>query len=313
MTTITAWFKLIRPLNLFIVFITQYFLNFFLLIPNFEKYGILFSLDGFHFFLLVLSTIFICAAGYIINDYYDVKSDSVNKPGKQVIGISVSKKKAIIGYYIITLTGLLLSIYVAYKAGNIKLATIQGISILLLYFYSYSYKKILLLGNFVVAFLTALSILSVGAYEPHIYELQREGDYYIAGLVWKYLIGVAAFAFLLTLVREIIKDAEDIEGDNEIYVNSVPIAWGLNAAKGIVCAILCGIVALVFYIVFFGILKGNIIYLNYSLVLMIVLIFCCYYTIKATHKKDFSFLSSLTKIIMLIGILFLPLYYIVNF
>ncbi|MBC8045593.1 MAG: geranylgeranylglycerol-phosphate geranylgeranyltransferase [Fimbriimonadaceae bacterium] len=310
---ILHWFKLIRPVNLIILVLTQYFLNIFLLIPNFNTYGILFSLDAFHFFLLILSTVLICAGGNIINDYYDVKADAINKPDKQIVGKYISQKAALTGYWVITICGLLLGVYLAYKVGNIKLATVQGVCILLLYFYSYSYKRILLLGNLVVALLTALSILIIGVFEPHLYNLQREGDYYIAGLCWKYIIGISLFAFLLTLVREIIKDIEDMEGDNHIYVNSIPIAWGVNAAKGIICAILLSVIGLTGYIIFFGMLKGNTLYLNYAVVLMIILAYCFYIVIKAKEKKDFSFLSLLAKVCMLIGILFFPVYYFVNF
>lgn len=309
----TAWFKVIRPVNLLIVALTQYFINIFLLIPNFSTYGILFSLDAFHFFLLVLSTVLICAGGYIINDYYDVQADVVNKPGKQFVGKYISKQSAYRAYWVFTIVGLLLGVYVAYKAGNLKLATLQGVCVLLLYFYSYSYKKIILLGNLVVALLTAISILIVGAYEPHIYNLQREGDYYIAGVIWKYLLGFSVVAFLLTMVREIVKDVEDMEGDNDVYVQSIPIVWGLNAAKGIACAFVFVCIVLIGYAAFFGMLKGSLLYLNYAIVLLIMLLFCFYYLIKAKEKKDFSFLSRLLKFIMLTGILFLPVYYIVNF
>lgn len=309
----TTWITLIRPVNLLIVAAAQYALNIFLLIPNFSTYGIYFTLNAFEFFLLVLSTVLICAGGNIINDYYDIKADEINKPLKQVIGKTTSPQEALRLYWIFTAAGFLLGIFLAFEAGNLKLAIIQGICILLLYFYSYSYKRILLLGNVVIAFLTAVSILIVGIFEPNLYILQRPADYYIAGLCWRYLIGISIFAFLLTLVREIVKDAEDIEGDDHIYVKSIPIVWGITAAKWIAAIILFAVLLMCGYIIFLGPLQGNMIYMNYGIILLIALAYGIYLMLKANQKKDFSFLSMYVKLIMLLGILFLPVYYFVTF
>jgi 4-hydroxybenzoate polyprenyltransferase len=313
MTTLSAWIHIVRPVNLFIVALTQYSINIFLLIPNFETYGILFSLDAFHFFLLVLSTTLVCAAGYLINDYFDIEADKINKPQKQFAGSHIAKKKIYISYLIINAIGLSIGAYVAHEAGNVKLVTIHCITIVLLYFYSYAYKRITLLGNIIVSILTVLSILIVGVFEPHLYNLQREGDYYIAGLIWKYLIGISIFAFLLTLVREIIKDAEDMEGDNHAYVKSVAIVWGLSAVRGICTAIFLVVLAGIVYITFFGVLKGEKLYIAYSVILMSGIIYCGYKTLLAKTKQEFHTISTYIKILMFIGIIFLPLYYIVNF
>lgn len=310
---ILHWLKLIRPFNLFILACTQYALNIFLFIPNFNEYGILFSLNAFQFFLLVLSTVLICAGGYIINDCLDIDSDEINKPQKQYVGKNIPKESALKVYWFFTLLGLGLGIYVSYLAGNIKLATVHGVTILLLYFYSASYKKIPLLGNIVVAFLTAVSILIVGIFEPHIYYLERFGDYYIAGIIWKYLLGISVFAFLLTLVREIIKDVEDMEGDMHVYAHTIVIAWGIQAAKGIIAAVLTFLVFAVLYLIFLGPLSDEFLYKNYGIILSVALIYLFILTMRAKEKKDFSFLSKLTKMIMLIGLCFLPLYYFVNF
>lgn len=312
MTLLKAWIQLIRPVNIILLAITQYFIDIFILQPNFSKFGMYFSLNVFQFFLLVFSTCLICASGYIINDYFDVKIDSVNKPDKQIIGKYISPANALSVYWILTGIAFAVALYLSIFLHKIQLITVQGICIVLLWFYSVAYKKIPLLGNIIVASLAAISILIIGVYEPHLYNLEREGDYYGAGLCWKLLLGVALFSFLLTLVREIIKDMEDYEGDRIYSVKSIPVAWGMRAAKAISFSIML-IVIIIFLILTYRAPDTSKNYLYYAAVLGIFFIYTAYLLLTARRKTDFTALSLLIKIDMLAGIFVLPLYYFTQF
>lgn len=312
MTLLKAWIKLIRPVNIILLAITQYFIDIFILQPNFSKFGMYFSLNVFQFFLLVFSTCLICASGYVINDYFDVKIDAVNKPDRQIIGKYISPAKALNVYWILTGIAIAIALYLAISLHKIQLITVQGICIVLLWFYSVSYKKIPLLGNIIVASLAAISVLIIGVYEPHLYNLEREGDYYGAGLCWQLLLGIALFSFLLTLVREIIKDMEDYEGDKVYSVKSIPVAWGMRAAKIIAFSIMF-LVIIISLIITSRVMHINKNYLYYAAFIIIFFIYTGYLLLMALPKSDFTTLSLLIKLDMLAGIFVMPLYYFTQF
>ncbi|MFN3940558.1 MAG: UbiA family prenyltransferase, partial [Chitinophagales bacterium] len=194
MHKLLAWIQVVRPVNLAILALTQYFIDVFVLWPVFDKYGLYFTFNDFQFFLLVFSTVLICAGGYIINDYFDVEADAINKPHKQYVGKIIGIIPALRMYWLLTGAGILLGLYLAMKADNIQLVAIHGIAAALLYFYSASYKRMPLIGNVVVSFLIAISVLMIGAFEPAIYRISRAGDYYAAQLCWNIIIGYAVFA-----------------------------------------------------------------------------------------------------------------------
>ena len=305
--------KLIRPVNLIMLALTQYFIDVFVLQPLFNKYGLIFTLTEFQFFLLVLSTGLICAAGYIINDYFDVKADAINKPDEVIIGKSISPQNAFNWYLVLTGIGLALGIYLSIVAGNWKLVTVHIICIFLLFAYSSSFKKVALLGNIIVALLIAISILMIGVFEPHLYNLAREGDYYIANLCWNIIFGLSLFAFLLTMVREIVKVMEDVRGDKEINARTIPIIWGMQTAKGMAAFFILATIGSAIY--FFNKLETSSqnIYLVLLIVLIGLLLFTLFKLVSANQKKQFAQLSFLLKICMLVGICFLPLYYLLEF
>lgn len=305
--------KLIRPVNLIILAVTQYFIDIFLLQPVFNKYGMIFTLSEFEFFLLVLSTALICGAGYIINDYFDVKADAVNKPAKLIIGKSVTPAFAFNMYMLLTGMGIAIGIYLSIAAGNWKLVTIHVISVFLLFAYSSSFKKVPLLGNIIVALLIAVSIIMVGVFEPHLYFLARAGDYYAADLCWHIIFSLSVFAFLLTMVREIVKDLEDMQGDKEIFARTMPIAWGINFSKAMAAFFILTTIGVAAYTLSELNSASKNIYFILLFVLAALLMYCLVKLFSAKQKKDYSTLSLLLKICMLTGICFLPLYFLLEY
>lgn len=307
------WLKLIRPLNLIILVATMYFIDAFIMQPNFNTYGIAFTLTEFQFFLLVFSTVLICAAGYIINDYYDVEIDSINKPEKQIIGKFISPQKAFTSYLILSGLGLAIGVYLSIIIGFWKLTTLFVIAIFLLYFYSSSFKRTPLLGNIIVAFLSGLSILLILFFEPALYRLARPADYFIAGMVTKYIIGISIFAFTLTVVREIVKTMEDVEGDKKMGAKTIAVKWGILTSKIVAVLFLVFTIAALLYILLEVLNRDHKIYFYYLNALNLFLLFIGVKIFTAKTKLQFNAVSTMVKISMLIGICLMPLYYFIEF
>lgn len=264
--------KLTRFGNLVIIGLAQYFTAGFLV-------GI-HTLADFKLFILSVSTVSIAAAGYIINDYYDVKIDYINKPERVVIGKSIARRYAILFHVILSGIGIVLGLYLSWK-----IAAVNVLSVFMLWWYSNSLKRLPFVGNVAVALLTGLSIVMVDVY-------YRSGN--------SLIVIYASFAFFMTLVREIIKDMEDLKGDNTFGCKTLPIIWGLRRTKFVIYFIL---------ILFSGIvLVLNMVYRAlpfqyYIFFLFIPLLWLLYRLIRADTIKDFAWLSSFCKVIMLLGIL----------
>lgn len=245
-------FRLIRLPNLIIIALTMYGVrhwliepmwikaNAELLIAGYEFAGIRLQLTGIHFGLLVFSTLLIAAAGYIINDYFDTKADRINRPERVVVGRSISRRQAMFLHWFLSSGGLLIGIYLAYTAGKVQLASIQLFSILSLWFYSTHLKKQLLAGNILIAFLAALVPVTVGVYEFISGSLSKIE---IINLVIPYrgtamlqttaylVTGFALFAFLSNLIREIVKDIQDVQGDYSDGRRTLPVIIGEPGAR----------------------------------------------------------------------------------
>lgn len=201
--------------------------------------------------LIILATVFVAAGGYVINDYFDVKIDRINRPDDLVVTRHISREGAMRLFQVLTLVGVLMALGVAWWARSWTLAMIFIVIPGLLWFYSASYKRQLLIGNIVVAFASALVPLLIAIinadYLAHLY---GEALAYtpIVGQLYVWLGGFAIFAFLMTIVREMVKDIEDREGDCEMECRTIPIVWGVKTTKIIVTILLLAIAALIMYI-----------------------------------------------------------------
>ena len=209
----------------------MYFLRWFVLIPVLRNHQLMPIVSEKLFALIVLATLCIAGGGYVINDYFDRKADLINRPGKVILGRILSRRIGIFWHAVLTSVGVLLGTYVSYKLGNLKYCLVFFIISGLLWFYSTTYKRQVLLGNLVVAFLVACVPLLVLFYELPVI---RHHDYtklikMYSGEI-KYLVfwiaGYSVFAFILTLMREIVKDLEDYEGDFAFGRQTIPISWG---------------------------------------------------------------------------------------
>ena len=275
--------------------------------PILEAYEFKLQFSELNFFFLVMATVFITAAGYVINDYFDTKTDMVNRPETVIIGKLMNRRAAILLHIFLNTIGIGLGAYISFYIG-IPLLTLVFIFITgLLWFYSTTYKRQFLIGNVIVALLTAIVPLMVILFEiPLLNEeygllLKELKSDFTHLILW---VGAfALFAFLLTLIREIIKDVEDYEGDSVYGRQTLPIVLGvLNTKIIIITFILTTLFSLVY--IYFRFLNDIITLVYFALFLILPLLFLLYKTIIAENKKDYHRASNLAKIIMLAGIFY---------
>jgi len=261
------------------------------------------------FLLLLISLIFIVAGGYVINDLFDVDIDKLNKPDKYIVTKIFTEKETKISYIMLTTIGLasgLVSSLMIEKSDFLTLFALLSLLVALLYSYSSTYKKKFFVGNLIVSLSVAFAV-----FLPWLFELLYLSDnLLILSASKELMMGIlpfvliyTAFAFLMTLIREIIKDAEDYKGDSETRCRTIPIVLGINKTKTILCIMVVALMLLLFYYSF--ILFNLKLYVAFAMMLLIVVcsIFLLVKIYKADVKNDFHFMSGLSKIMMLIGIL----------
>jgi 4-hydroxybenzoate polyprenyltransferase len=273
--------RISRPLNLLILVFAQVMVAYFLIETTREGNPVL--LDP-HLWGIILSTSLIAAAGYMINDYYDVKIDYINKPNEVIVGKGMRRRWVIFLHSAINFVGIGIALWVDVWVGGVVFA-----SAFLLWLYSNLLKRLPFIGNFVVAVLTGLSIFIVGAY-------YRDMDL----VVFAY----ALFAFFINLIREIIKDIEDRQGDRKHGCKTLPIVFGFRKTKKIIFLIaLVFVFSLVVVTLQINSLK---LFLYFSIIGVLFLWFLVK-IYQADRKSHFEELSVLSKIIMITGILSMAL------
>jgi len=302
-TRLLATIRLIRLPNLLMLAGAQVLARWCLVIPAFRTEYFITNifpdyLSAFEFSLLVLSTTFIAAAGYIINDAFDVQIDAVNKPGRNPIGTLLSVKQAKRLFMALGGAGILLGMFLAIRIGKPQMGLIHVFSVFSLYLYSTNYKGVPFVGNFLVAALCALSLLLVGLFEPEFYRN-------INFLMW-YVI----MAFLLSLIREIIKDMEDVSGDEKAGARTLPIVLGIRKTKWVVHILLLLTAAYVTWIIYDNFQSNSIISIGYMIAMFVIPLGGLFYLVaSAESKRDYHYASLFTKLILLGGILTLVPFY----
>lgn len=298
--------KLIRFPNLIIVILTQYLLQYLILLPAFESVKLSPLLDHFHFALLVFSTVLIAAGGYIINDIEDYEIDILNKPEKTIINKWISAKNAKKLYWGFSIFGFSIALYLAFYVKNLPLVLIYPTAILLLFLYSKLLKKSILWGNLIVSIFCAfVAGIVLFAERENVWALNFKNPS-LGNEVLKIFLFYLLFAFFSTMFREIVKDIEDVEGDQKNGCKTLPILLGIQTAKWV--AYFFAIVLLYFLGDWIltqseeGINLGSIYIIGG---IITPLLFAVYKLIKAKTKREFHLISQIAKYIMLSGILYL--------
>lgn len=302
---------LIRWQNLVIIILTQVLL----------RYGILGTflfrdhrgmLSGtLDFSLLVLITVLLTIGGYLINDYFDTRIDSVNKPDDNPVGKQVRGRSVILAHILVNAFAILIGFYLAYRLRSLNFGLIFPIISMLLYLYSARYKRSPAWGNLVVALLSALVIFIVWYFE-FLHLRLKPGDFSEVIPDFKetnwWFIAYGSFAFLVSFFREIIKDMEDIEGDREYGCHTLPVVLGIGKSKSIVATLV--VITLLF--LSFGQLtfinRGwTVVFWYFLVIIQLPLVYILYKLYRAETREDFHYLSNLCKIIMVAGILSMQL------
>jgi len=300
------YLKLVRWANLLMIALTQYLVRYMLIQPPLIVYGLQPILNHVQFLLFVLSTVFISAGGYIINDYFDIKIDAINKPDELTVGRTIKRRYALTLHLILSGIGVALAFFIGYYAGNWQLGFIQVIATALLFIYSQTYKRSFLIGNLMIAVLTATAVLAVPFYEylslATLANLHPETAT-VYDNITRLIIVYTIFAFYTTLIREIAKDAQDVVGDSHVGSRSLPVVWGLKATKWIVAGLTFVLVASLIAIQIYLFKQGATLEPVYLFLVLIMALGALFSTMVADKPSDYKRVSLLLKLTMLFGVL----------
>lgn len=308
-----AFVRLLRPLNLLMVAFTMVAIRYWVIGTLILPFDFELQLSTLKFSLLVLSVVCIAAAGNVINDYFDAKIDTINKPDEVIVGFGVTRRVAMASHLVLSAIGIAIGIWLAWSIGRINLAGIHLFCAATLWYYSSIFKRQLFLGNFVVAMLAAIVPVIVALYELPLLSQHYSDVLYDkftpAGIdpglylkiIFYWVLGFAAFAFLLNLIREIQKDLADVSGDKENGRETLPIVYGFTFTYWIITALILITTillawaylnfidhsfSLAYFVVFFGLpLLGSV-----------------YFTWNAKDRKHYLWAGNLVKLVMLAGI-----------
>ncbi len=305
-----AILQLVRYKNLIIIVLLQCLLRYGLLVPILHYFGVSPALSDLRFALLVISTVLLAASGYVINDYFDIRIDKINRPNEVVVGRLIPRRAALLLHVILTISGVFMGLFLAYISRKENYALMYILIPGLLWYYSTTFKKQVLIGNLIISLLTALVPYVVVSLEfatlARIYgESILESP--ACFTAWFWTTGFAFFAFISTMARELIKDMEDVEGDRKAGCSTLPVEMGLGYSRTVVFLLtLFSVVAL--WVVFLLVpqLRTSYFTLGYFLLfLTLPYSLLGYKMLKSKVKSDFSGASRLSKIIMLAGILYI--------
>jgi len=311
--TIKGFFQLIRYPNLLFIALTQFLFYYRIIVPyfnnNLQPKQLLQEND---FFLLLIASVLIAAAGYIINDYFDIQIDNVNKPERLILGKLIKRRWAMLLHLVLSLAGLFLTAIVAMHLDNLLLLGLNFLSVLMLLLYSSTFKKKLLIGNIIISVLTAwvvgvLFITEIRLNDTVYMQLNQAA----LGSLYKVTLFYAGFAFIVSLIREVVKDMEDMEGDRRFGCETMPIKWGIPSTKVFVAVWIFVLIGLLAAIAFYAMLNSwswPFYALSFAMIIQFYFLLKKLYYAQLT--ADFANISKVLKLIMLAGILSMSFYFI---
>jgi len=261
------------------------------------------ALADWQYGLLVLSTVLIAAAGYVINDIFDQETDKENKPDKVIVGKSISESKAYNIYAVLNISGVAIGFYLSNVIMRPNFAAIFVLIAATLYIYATSLKQMMILGNIVVALLLSTSVIIIGIFD--IFPATNSANQGVMASMFSILLDYAIFAFMINLLREIVKDLEDFDGDFKQGMSTLAIVLGIPKTSKLVFALsFIPVITLLIYINNYLVSNNLIAATIYSFIF--VLAPMLYFSIKiwtAQSKSDFQKLSKVLKWILFFGIL----------
>jgi len=296
-----SFLHLIRYKNLLMVFLSMFLTKYFL-IESFISTPLLSDID---FIILTTSILLITMGGYLINDIYDIESDKINKPDKVYITTIISIKNGLFLYFLTSITGLILGLYLSVNNNLNHLSGYFIVTVILLFVYTKILKKLPLIGNIIVALLVSLPIFLVYEFDHSMISIKDIFDnLFLSVIIFFYLL----FAFLTTLIREIIKDLQDIKGDNKFKLKTLPIMIGNKRTINFV-VFLSFLLQLLLLLVLIDSFKNDYyLILIFSITLSLLVAYLIYKLRVPFKNNPYQLLSSLMKIIMLVGVLSMTIF-----
>ena len=291
-----------RLQNLLMIPVTMYLIRYTVILPVIKSYGINFQLNNITFLCLSLSLICMSAAGYAISDYLDKpqNSSSTLPAGKE------GDVRPIVTYIILCITGISLGGYVTWKTEMLNLIFVYIVVSVVLWLYSAIYKRQILTGNIIIAMLTALIPISVLLDIPPLYSFYGQFVFNLNFAVY-WIIGVAVFIFLTEFLRNIIKDLEEFESDDDYDWKTLPFVMGDRFTKQTIISINTAIIAILCFVYFryeiFLAQSSNYFSLFYFLFLLVIPLLLISWTIyKASAGADYRRAGNIMKLVMVAGV-----------
>ena len=302
-----AFFRLIRWPNLVFIVLTQFLFYNCIILPAYSSNSITAAwfLPVPLFWWLTASSVLIAAAGYIINDYFDLDIDLVNKPGNIIVQKFIKRRWTIIWHLSLSFAGVTITFFISWKIGNWVIGPVNLMAVFLLVFYSTTFKKKLLIGNILISLLTAWVVFVLYFSELDLVTLTQQPLYHAAmNKIFKLTILYGGFAFVISLVREVIKDMEDIKGDEKFGCKTMPVVWGIPASKVFAGVWLIVLILAIIVLVVYAVLLGWFVAALFALVLIVVpLVLILRSLYNAVTSDQFHAISTLIKMAMLAGII----------
>lgn len=299
--------RLIRLPNLLFIGLTQWMLQWCIYEPIYK--GVIPSSDAIHFYYLLGASLLIAAGGYIINDYFDVAIDEVNRPNRLVVGKIISRRMAMVLHFLCSSLGLYFTYCSIASTAQLYLVPLNFLAILLLWFYSVRFKKSFLLGNLLISILVAWTIIIFFLSKINPVALVK-GEELRQAWFYQLCFLYAGFAFLSTMARELMKDVQDREGDRRHGCKTLPIVWGIPVARFITLIwLLLLLILLLVVMVYLLQFKMRVACLYAFIFLVCPLLYLTKNVARATTERDFGFLSKQMRWILLAGILSMIFFY----
>ncbi len=298
-------FKLFRISNLVLIVLLQVFLRKYFISPMLNSFGLELQLSDFQFILVLLMTLCITSAGYVINDYFDLKRDYINRnPNDVIVGKTVPRRAAMATHLVLSAIGILIGFYLAYVLHVWVLALLPIFIAGLLWFYSTEYKRQFIIGNIVLAILGVLPIVLTVLYEPALFKAYLNPEYRaISILIFKVVGFFTSIAFGINLLYALVKDLQDLPGDEATNCRTLPIVAGEMASKFTFTIVSVMLIFALFYVQ--NMQYANkayvpLMYIVFGLELPLIIANTMLYLTNKTEK--YKYVAQLMSIVMVIGI-----------
>jgi 4-hydroxybenzoate polyprenyltransferase len=303
---IRTYWHLFRTPNLIIIgggiCLYQYCIN----VPVLSLHHLTPFLTPVRLIFIVLSVLCVVAGAFCINDYFDVTTDGINRKNRQIVGNTVSAKQASRLHYVLSTVGIALSIYPSWKVKSFAVFLCVPLVAIVLWYYSYRYKKMPLTGNVTVSILSAFSVIFISLFE--ILYLRSIGENQPIKPLISLAVPSAGFAFVFNLIRELIKTMKNAHGDSRARYNTLAVKIGIRKTKYLTL-LLIALLTVGLSVVAFYLCRRGINLLTYHIVFMMILplLFLFYKTYTIRNSKNCHWASLLSKIIIILALLSLPI------